>query len=329
MQTKKTMNRSWYFNYIEEKLSILTTRVELRGKLNILDFHIHSENFYMHLLNLLFDWKLENLNAKLQNVPSIDLIDTTNKIFIQVSATNTKQKIENTLKKEILKKYQNYNFKFISISKDAKNLRDKTYNNPYNVIFDPKDDIFDIKSILNIILSLDIDKVRELQEFIKKELGQDTDLLKLDLNLTTIINILVKENLNTNSSKLTIDSFEIERKISHNNLKSSSLTINDYKIHYNRLDKIYAEFDKQGINKSYSVLETIRQEYVKLLNNFSDDHLFLKVKDNIIEKIMASKNFIEMPIDELELCVNILVVDAFIRCKIFENPENYNYVNTR
>lgn len=323
------MNRSWYFNYIEEKLSILATRVELRGKLNILDFHIHSENFYLHFLNLLFDWKLENENTKLQNVPSIDLIDKTNKIFIQVSATNTKQKIENTLKGKILKNYQNYNFKFISISKDANELRDKTFTNPFNINFNSKTDIFDVKSILNTILSFDIDKQRELQVFIKKELGQDTDNEKLDLNLTTVINILVKENLNTNNSNPTINSFEIERKISHNNLKSASITINDYKIHYNRLDKIYTEFDKQGANKSYSVLETIRQEYVKLLSNFSDDKLFLKVKDNIIEKIMSSANFIKMPIDELELCVNILVVDAFIRCKIFENPVNYNYVNTR
>jgi len=32
--------------------------------------------------------------------------------------------------------------------------------------------------------------------------------------------------------------------------------------------------------------------------------------------------------NELELCINILIVDAFIRCKIFENPERYNYAIT-
>ncbi len=322
------MNRTWYFNYIEKQLSNLATRVESRGKLNILDFHIHSENFYLHLFNLLFNWKLENANTKLQNVPSIDLIDNTNKIIIQVSATNTKQKIEKTLNGKNLINYQNYNFKFISISKDANKLRDLSYSNPFNINFNPKNDIYDINSILRVVLSSDIDKQRELQEFIKKELGQETDIEKLDSNLTTVINILVKENLNTNISNPTMNIFEIERKISYNNLISARITINDYKIHYSRLDKIYTEFDKQGVNKSYSVLETLRQEYINLLNNFSDDQLFLKVKDNIIEKIMSSANFVKMPIDELELCVNILVVDAFIRCKIFENPENYNYVNT-
>ena len=36
-----------------------------------------------------------------------------------------------------------------------------------------------------------------------------------------------------------------------------------------------------------------------------------------------SNNYAEIPYEELEICVEIIVVDAFIRCKIFENPEGY------
>ncbi|MBL7787292.1 MAG: SMEK domain-containing protein [Chitinophagales bacterium] len=321
------MNRSWYFCFIEEKLTTLATRVESRGKLNILDLNIHSENFYLHFFNLLFDWKLENENAKLQNTPAIDLIDRANKIFIQVSAINRKDKIEGTLTKDILKDYSDYNFKFICISKDAANLRTKTFVNPYGINFDPKKDIYELISILNIILSLDIDKQREIYDFIKKELRQETDIEKLDSNLTTIVNILAKENLNE-SSDLNAKTFEIEKKIAYNGLKTTKITIEDYKIHHNRLEKIYSEFNKQGANKSISVLQNVRQEYVILSNKFSDDELFLKIKDSIIEKIRQSANFVKTPIDELELCVNIILVDAFIRCKIFKNPENYNYANS-
>jgi len=56
--------------------------------------------------------------------------------------------------------------------------------------------------------------------------------------------------------------------------------------------------------------------------------LFLKVIAAVTEKALKSKNFQPIPIDELELCINILVVDAFIRCKIFKNPENYKYATT-
>ena len=68
-----------------------------------------------------------------------------------------------------------------------------------------------------------------------------------------------------------------------------------------------------------------RTQIHEILN---DDNLFFEVIQKVQEKIQTSANYVQTPIDELELCVNILVVDAFIRCKIFENPENYNYATT-
>lgn len=41
------MNRSTYFNYIEEKLEFLSFRIQNKGKLNILDLHIYSETFLL------------------------------------------------------------------------------------------------------------------------------------------------------------------------------------------------------------------------------------------------------------------------------------------
>ena len=71
------MNRSKYFDFIESKLSLLATRIEMRGGLNILNLHLHSENFYLHFFKVLFGWVLQNLNAVRQNVAGIDLVDTT------------------------------------------------------------------------------------------------------------------------------------------------------------------------------------------------------------------------------------------------------------
>lgn len=117
------MNRTGYFDYIEKQLNILSTRIKIRGKLNILDLHLHSENFYMEFFNLLYGWNLENLNELSQNIEGIDLIDNKNKLMVQVSATSTKQKIENTVAKKIFKEYKNYRFLFISIANLADNLR--------------------------------------------------------------------------------------------------------------------------------------------------------------------------------------------------------------
>jgi hypothetical protein len=319
------MNRSAYYNYIDEKLNLLSLRIERRGKLNILDLHLHSENFYLHFFNKLYGWKLENLNAVQQNVEAIDLIDHVNKLIFQVSATNTKAKVESALSKSILSKYSTYGFKFICIAKGAVDLRKMVFNNPHNLKFNSAYDIFDVSAVLNSVLGLDIVQQKKIYELIKEELGNEVDMVKLDSNLAAIINILSKEDWNDLSQLDRINSFEIERKITFNNLVRAKFIIDDYKIHYGRVDSKYAQFDSFGKNKSNAVLSSIRKEYIQQKGIISDDDLFFAVIEKVIEKIQLSANYEEIPIDELELSVNILVVDAFIRCKIFENPENYNY----
>ena len=91
------MNRNEYYNYIDRQLHILADRITTNGKLNMLHLHLHSENFYLHLFNLLYDKNLKNLNDTSQNIEAIDLIDHDNEIMIQVSSTSTKQKIESAL----------------------------------------------------------------------------------------------------------------------------------------------------------------------------------------------------------------------------------------
>jgi hypothetical protein len=74
------------------------------------------------------------------------------------------------------------------------------------------------------------------------------------------------------------------------------------------------------MNKSISILNSIRTEYHALGVAVSPDQCFLSVIDKVILKIRASANYTPIPDEELELSVQILVVDAFIRCKIFKNP---------
>ena len=322
------MNRSKYFEYIDEKIHILAHRINTRGKLNILNLHLHSENFYLHFFNLLFDYELVNLNASAQNIEAIDLIDHKNKIIFQVSATCTKQKIESTLVKDIFKQYKGYCFEFISISKDATDLRTKTYTNPHSVPFNPSRDIYDITSLLNIILGETSKRQREIYKFIKDELGEDVDVVKLDSNLATIINILSLEKWDDTNSDDSFNSFEIDRKIQHNELNDARDVIEEFCVYYKKVHEKYTEFDLLGANKSNSVLNSIRKEYRKLKKTENKDDVFFDTIECIKNKVLESKNIEDIPIDEIELCIDILVVDAFIRCKIFENPKNYNYATT-
>ena len=188
------MNRPNYFNVLEERLNLLALRIVSRGKLNILDFHGHSENFYQYFLNEVYNWKVLNENNNKQNVEAIDLIDHTNKYVIQVSATASKQKIESSLSKNSIKNYKGYTFKFISIARDADDLRNDTFKNPHSINFTPSTDIIDKNSILSKIRGLHIDEQERIYKFVKKELVIEIDPMKLESNLANIINILSKED---------------------------------------------------------------------------------------------------------------------------------------
>ncbi len=325
------MNRTFYFNYIEEKLNILAYRIENRGKINMLDLNIHSETFFADLFNIMFGFSLVNLNSKEQNIEGIDLIDSKNKVVIQVSSTCTKKKIEDSLNKKVYNNYKGYDYKFISISKEIKNsLKKQCFENPYNMNFNPSQDIWDVVKIIRKISSESIGKQRELYNFIKCELGEDVDVTKLDSNLAKIINILAEEKLDMSAESPEVNPFAIEDKVDFNNLYDVKEIIDDYIIFYHKLDVIYSEFDKEGKNKSFSVFQEIKRQYIESKKTEdSSANIFYKIIDNIKDIIINSANYVEMPAEELQLCVDILVVDAFVRCKIFKNPEAYNHVITR
>ena len=327
------MQRKNYFDYIEEKLAILSIRVKNKGKLNILDVHMHSENFYRDFINLLYGWSLENANNRLQNVEAIDLIDDSKKLIVQISATATKVKIEKSLNKKTIEKYaqKGYKFKFVSIAENADQLRKQKYNNLYNIAFEPQNDIFDISSLEKDILDLQLDKLETVYQYIKAELGNIPDSIKFNSDLATIINILAEVKLDEKVPLGNINMYEIDKKIEFNKLDIAASIIDDYKIFYNQVEKKYREFDKMGLNKSMLVLQSLKKMYIDaLLKNMygSSDLLFVGLIDEVKEIVLNSSNYSEISKEALEACASLLVVDAFMRCKIFKNPEGYAYVIT-
>lgn len=316
------MNRLSHVDYIIRKLSALAAEIEQRGKLNLLDLHRHAEDFYAHFFNELFGWRLQNLNAVKPNAEAIDLIDHTNKIVVQVSATATKAKVESALTKD-LSAYAGYAFKFISISKDATELRTKSFANHHNLTFDPQSDIHDITSLLRHISSLEVEHQQRIAAFLKKELVAEVDPVKLESNLAAIITILAHVDWRNNQSTIETVPFDIDTKIEFNDLERARDIIEEYAIHCRRIEGIYDTFDREGNNKSLSVLDAIKGFYSKHRMRLSNDALFDKVVECVTEQVMDSANFTPIPQEELDLCVNILVVDAFTRCKIFKNPVGY------
>ncbi|CAM3898775.1 SMEK domain-containing protein [Delftia tsuruhatensis] len=316
------MNRSHIFDACEEHLSVLATRIALRGKLNILNLHLHCEDFYAGLLNRLYSLQLKNMNVYVQNAEGIDLIDAAAKVVLQVSATATKQKVNAALSKD-LSAYKGHSFRFMSVSKDASHLRTETFANPHQLVFNPTTDVYDVASLLHIILHLDLSKQREVYAYLQEELSElGGDRILQESNLASIINVIAKENLTAKFCDTNIADFNVDEKIVFNKLDAAASMIEDYKVYSHIVDRIYTEFDNSGVNKSKSVLDTFRNIYLRLSTKYSGDELFFQIVEEVTKNIRGSSNFSRLPIEELSLSVNVIAVDAFIRCKIFKKPSS-------
>lgn len=117
--------------------------IEKRAKINLLDNAVLAESFYKEILNSLFSWELRNLNIEQSNFEAIDLIDSNNKVVVQVSCTCENQKIRSTIsKKELAKKdYKGYELYFVFIGKQNCNVKNGKYNCASQLTFNSKKNI--------------------------------------------------------------------------------------------------------------------------------------------------------------------------------------------
>ena len=156
-------------NIIHEKLSILSTEIKSRGEFNMLDINVLAETFFAELMNLIFGYQLKNINLFERNAKAIDLIDTKNKIIVQVSSDNSKGKVQSSLSgiKEEYKKSK-YHFIFICISKKVTNLKKQSFEIPKGIKFDPKNDCYDNKTLITHINSNGSECIKKVNDYLNK-----------------------------------------------------------------------------------------------------------------------------------------------------------------
>ncbi|PQJ29659.1 hypothetical protein BSZ32_14950 [Rubritalea profundi] len=112
--------------------------------------------------------------------------------------------------------------------------------------------------------------------------------------------------------------FKIDAKIDFNALSSRHYgIIHKYSVYYHSVECLYNELEPA---QKASLLEAINDIYLSCQRpSISSDDLWDNVESKLIEKLNnESKHEYSEP---LEWCVNIIMVDAFMRCKILEEPK--------
>ena len=320
------MNRDIYLTKIKTLLNILKGEIKDNGRLNLLDINVHAEDFFRDLLNLIYDWQLQNMNQWNQNAAGGDLWYDSGKLVFQVSSTATKDKIQSSIDKLSAEQFAGYRFKFLRIDGDVIKLRKVSYSMHDDITFDPSVDIIDISTLLQVIAHLNIDCLRKVYELCVKEIVPSETPKVTETDLAIVVKALAANVRNWSKERRPIE-FDVEKKIDFNHLEGKKRLINDYKLYIGKLNAVYGEFVDNATDYSFIILQNLSDLYSRYLGQYESNALFDKIIDEARELALNSKSAEDIPVDRVNVCINVIVVDAFIRCRIFEDPEGYNYVD--
>jgi hypothetical protein len=120
-----------------------------------------------------------------------------------------------------------------------------------------------------------------------------------------------------------------EEKIKFNNLQKNSHFIKEYRVYHTKLNVLYKELENQGSLVKEKLLRFIKLTYDKIKSSYvgnspdtlrvvqeNSDAIFDEVYNQLYAELADSQIWDE----DIVLGLNIILVDAFIRCKILEEP---------
>lgn len=171
----------------------------------------------------------------------------------------------------------------------------------------------------------------------KREHEKKMDTLQSGENLIAKYPSVLGDVINQIGSKLLNDGFEdlekkapdTEEKILYNNVITFMPIIKEYSIYQGKINGIYDEIEKQGSSKKSFLLQNIKTLYLKEKGKYADieeiranaDLIFENIENGIWKILESSSNLSPiLPIESIKIGILIVMVDAFMRCKILEEP---------
>jgi hypothetical protein len=207
---------------IDIYLSILKYYINFQNKKGLFNINKVCETFILDLLNLVYKFKLADLNKIKHNHPAIDLGDKNAKVCVQVTSTNDSNKFQNALKDfEEHQYYSTYNrFIFLLLS----DKREYTFKpNVTNLNFNIDKDIIDFNDLVlymsNYLRDQELEQVnnffksnfRMLEDFMKGQIEKTDVRLKEGTNYTRFLSNIPKEDIENAKYSIIKFSEKLER----------------------------------------------------------------------------------------------------------------------
>ena len=154
-------------------------------------------------------------------------------------------------------------------------------------------------------------------------------LVKNPSALNVVIGFVGKQIFGDNNTTEPTNAPDTEEKILYNNVILFKPIIEEYAVYQGKLNKLYEEIEKQGSTKKEFVLQNIKSIYLKEKGKFKDIDEIRANADTIIESVEnelwkiidnSSNPNLDLPIEAIKISLLIVMVDAFMRCNILEEP---------
>ena len=153
--------------------------------------------------------------------------------------------------------------------------------------------------------------------------------------LAEVINKISSLDIDTIEGEEVTNSFNPEYKITYNDITIYKPMLEEFKVYQAKLNAIYKEIESQGSFKKNALLRNIKSVYLKAKGELNDtsqaeirknsDKLIEAVENRLwklFEQTENANNTIHY--EDLNFSLQIIMVDAFMRCKILEEPQHDN-----
>jgi hypothetical protein len=156
---------------IMDGLGQLNFVLQTRSKLGLYDLNKHCEDFIKDFLNIIYEYNLVNLNQTRSNEPGLDLGDDAQKLGVQVTTDKKSDKINHTLEKITDEQKARYE-RFVILILGAKQRRYDGISPELaaNLHFEIANDIWDFGDLERAIVSLPLDKINSIYNFLQSNL---------------------------------------------------------------------------------------------------------------------------------------------------------------
>ena len=309
-------------NYIKDAthyLAILSDYTHTMSNLNLNDCSVVSENFFSELLNVVYGYKLKNINLIAHNASAIDLYDITNRISVQVTSTSTLSKVKDCLQKFQAKKlYNDYDqlFVYILTRKQKRYKLESVKEAEFE--FDSKVHIIDKDDLLKKMIGLKPLMQKKVVEILKsgiKPLDNEEPLVSNEVE--TILNLITLLSKNEKGTPFDKDTeIDPEQKIKKRFKEDAVIIDNQYFnlcIEYVPILSLVEQNNDIDSVKHSKVSSYLKDRSTRLL--LENKHDGMKAFDILMGEV--TKLFHEASVNYDEMAIKFFLLKNLTECNVF------------